>query len=297
MISDVAKLMASMALLPFTPSNCPSQQDMNRVLFTLTLLVSCADLSLAQEASKLQPADRPIAEVVDYYIDARLRQAGIGPAEQAAAANVLRRTMLDLVGRIPTAAEAKHYVADETENKRESMVDHLLATSAFTRHQANELSTLLMGSPDNKMIEYLKPAVGENRPWDQIFRELIAADNESTRHFIRSRVKDLDQLTNDMSVVFFGVNVSCAQCHDHPLVSEWTQAHFFGMKSFFNRTFEHGDHLGEREYGLVSYKTTAGEDKTAPLMFLTGTVLDEPEEKKLNDEEKKKWEREGRSPF
>lgn len=261
---------------------------MHRVLFTLALSVLCANLCVAQEASELQPADRAIHEVIDHYIDARLQEAGVGAAEQADAANILRRTMLDLVGRIPTAAEAKRYVADETENKREAMVDRLLATSAFTRHQANELSTLLMGSPDNKLLEYLKPAVTENRRWDQMFRELITADDDSTRHFIKSRVKDLDKLTNDMSVVFFGVNVSCAQCHDHPLVSEWTQGHFFGMKSFFNRTFENGDHLGEREYGLVSYKTTAGEEKTAQLMFLTGTVLEEPEEKKLNDEEKKK---------
>ncbi|MBP90422.1 MAG: hypothetical protein CMJ64_27575 [Planctomycetaceae bacterium] len=242
----------------------------------------------AEDAAGLLPADQPIHEVVDHYVDLQLQAAGVGPAEQADEANIIRRTMLDLVGRIPTAAEAKLYLAAESPTKREAAVDRLVTSPGFTRHQANELSTLLMGKPDDKMLKYLKVAVAENRPWDQIFREMLAGKEENTREFLKSRVKDLDRLANDASVVFFGVNVSCAQCHDHPLVSEWTQAHFFGMKSFFSRTFENGDHLGEREYGLVNYKTTEGEEKTAQLMFLTGTVLEEPAERKLTDDEKKK---------
>ena len=56
--------------------------------------------------------------------------------------------------------------------------------------------------------------------------------------FLRQRVKDLDRLTTDVSSIFFGVNISCAQCHDHPLVRDWKQDHFYGMKSFFSRTFD-----------------------------------------------------------
>jgi hypothetical protein len=261
---------------------------MRRALLTPLFVVLAIRPALAEDAAELQPPDRPIAEVVDHYVDLNLKAAGVGAAEQADTANILRRTVLDLVGRIPTAAEAKQYLADERPNKREATVDRLIASPSFARHQANELSTLLMGKPDDKLLKYLKVAVEENRPWDQIFRDLIAGEDEHTREFLKTRVKDLDRLANDASVVFFGVNVSCAQCHDHPLVSEWTQAHFFGMKSFFSRTFENGDFLGERDYGLVSYKTTGGEDKTAQLMFLTGTVLEEPEEKKLTDDEKKK---------
>jgi hypothetical protein len=121
-----------------------------------------------------------------------------------------------------------------------------------------------------------------------VFRDLLAADPESgADQFLKSRIRDLDRLANDTSVIFFGVNVSCAQCHDHPLVSEWKQSHFFGMKSFFSRTFENGDFLGERDYGLVKFQTTDGEEKIAPLMFLTGTVLAEPETPDPSDQQKK----------
>ena len=80
-------------------------------------------------------------------------------------------------------------------------------------------------------------AVGENRPWDRIFRELMLPDQTDkvqkvAAEYLRQRVKDLDRLTADVSSTFFGVNISCAQCHDHPLVHDWKQDHFYGMKAF-----------------------------------------------------------------
>src|SRR6202008_3249486 len=117
--------------------------------------------------------------------------------------------------------------------------------------------------------------------------------------FLRSRVNDLDRLTNEVSVVFFGVNVSCAKCHDHPKVEDWKQDHYYGMKSFLDRTVEVGSFVGEREAGGVKVKTVDGEEKWAKFMFLTGRVVEvagaeEPskearqEEKRRLDEAKKK---------
>ena len=233
-------------------------------------------------------ADAEIQDAVDHYIDQRLKDVGVAPAPLADDANILRRTMLDLVGRIPTAHEAREFIASTDSDKRTAMVDRLIGSPGFPRHHANELNSMLMQGASGDLLKYLRPAVADNRPWDQVFRDLIAADSESgADQFLKSRVKDLDRLANDTSVIFFGVNVSCAQCHDHPLVSEWTQSHFFGMKSFFSRTYENGDFLGERDYGLVKFQTTSGEEKVAPLMFLTGKVLEEPEASEPTDEQKK----------
>src|SRR6185437_3014953 len=129
--------------------------------------------------------------------------------------------------------------------------------------------------------EYLSVAIRENRGWDQIFRDLMLAREDAggargSDQFLKARAKDTDRLTNDVSMLFFGVNISCTQCHDHPLVDEWKQDHFYGLKSFFNRTFLNGTFLAERDYGLVTYKTPEGEDRNAPLMFLTGARPQEP---------------------
>src|SRR5262245_13688227 len=114
-----------------------------------------------------------------------------------------------------------------------------------------------------------------------------ARSQKGATDFLKSRVKDQDLLTNDVSRLFFGVNISCAQCHDHPLVPDWKQAHFYGLKSFFNRTFDNGGFIGEREYGLVSYQTPKGEARQADLMFLTGLKPKEPENKEPDGKAKK----------
>lgn len=262
---------------------------MARVKFAIAFLLLAAPAS----AADLLPADRPIAEAIDHYIDAHLAEVNVTPAPLASDGNVLRRLMLDLAGRIPTAREAHEYLADTDPAKREKLVDRLLQSEGFQRHQVEVLNTLLTYPAGNDLRNYLSEAVKQNRPWDQIFRELLLTEGqekapEDAHEFLRAFVGDVDQLTNEVSVRFFGINVSCAKCHDHPLVTSWTQDHFYGMKSFFNRTFENGGFIGEREYGLVSFQTTDGEKRDAQLMFLTGDVLDEPEHKEPSDDEKKK---------
>jgi hypothetical protein len=251
-------------------------------LLTLAALLACAHQAPGQTPSDLLPPDKPIPEVVDHYIDAALKEAGIAPAPQADDATLVRRLTLDLVGRIPTAAEVQAYVSSTAPDKRAELVDRLMASPGFQRHQVNEFDAMLMAGTRSSLRDYLTLAFKEDRSWAVIFRELIRADetNPKTRgssNFLKAHVKDLDRLTNEVSVLFFGVNVSCAQCHDHPLVHDWKQDHFYGMKSFFNRTFEAGGQIAERDKGIVQFKTTKGVSKNAQLMFLTGTVVVDPE--------------------
>ena len=252
------------------------------VVCMLVFLAWAAPLS----AELLLPAECSIPEVVDLCIDARLQESDTIPAPPAGEATLVRRTTLDLVGRFPTVREVRNYLSSDSTAKRVEMVERLLGSPAFVRHQANQLNTLL--NHDNEdMTGFLRLAVSEHRSWDHVFRELMVGDAAGADQFLKSRVQDLDRLANDASVIFFGVNISCAQCHDHPLVGEWTQEHFYGMKSFFSRTFENGGFVGERDYGKVKYKTTAGEEMTAKMVFLTGTMVDEPAAVEPNEEQKK----------
>ena len=248
-------------------------------------------------AGDLLPPDRPIAAVVDHYIDAALRKEAIKPATTADDATLIRRLTLDLAGRIPTAAEARAYVDSSDPDKRTRLIDRLMASSGFVRHQATELDTMLMAGSTGSLRDYLVKATGENRPWDQIFRELMLPDQTDkgqkvAAEYLRQRVKDLDRLTADVSSTFFGVNISCAQCHDHPLVRDWKQDHFYGMKSFLNRTFVNGTDragfLGEHAYGAIRFKTTDDVERQARMMFLTGSRVDVADAKEPSREEQKK---------
>lgn len=229
---------------------------------------------------KLPPADRPIAEVVDRYIDEKLATAKVAPAGQVDDANFIRRATLDLIGRVPTPVEIAEYHADKSPRKREVLVDRLLASKEFVEHQVNEFDWMLMQSTGS-LRNYLAEAFGEGRSWDKMFRELLLVDELPTDKkpavdFLKTRIKDQDRLTNDVSSLFFGVNISCAQCHDHPLAKDWKQDHFYGLKSFLSRSFDNGGFIGERDYGAVTFLTPAGQSKPAQLMFLTGLVVDEP---------------------
>jgi len=267
------------------------------VAATATLLAVVLAIGTAAAGTDLLPGDRRIEDVVDHYIDLALKNAAVTPAPLADDATLVRRLMLDLAGRIPTAAEARAYIRSQDRDQRAGLVDRLMASPGFLRHQVNELDSMLMTGGKNSLREYLVTAVAENRPWNRIFRELMLPDQtdktqKAAAVYLRQGLQDLDRLTADVSSTFFGVNVSCAQCHDHPLVRDWKQDHFYGMKAFFSRTFATGNgndsFLGERAYGDVRFKTTDDIERKAPLMFLTGRRVDAPDAREPSAEEKKK---------
>jgi hypothetical protein len=263
----------------------------------LAVLAAFLIIATAAAGADLLSGDRRIEEVVDHFISQALKKAAVTPAPAADDATLVRRLTLDLAGRIPTAAEARAYIDSTDRDKRVHLVDRLMAAQSFARHQVNELDTMLTSGGRDSLREYLIVAVGQNRPWDRIFREIMLPDQtdkaqKAAAVYLIRGIKDLDRLTAEVSSTFFGVNISCAQCHDHPLVPDWKQDHFYGMKAFFARTFATGTgnngFLGERGSGEVRFKTTDDIERKARLMFLTGRRVDEPNSQDLSSEDKKK---------
>jgi len=269
-----------------------------RQISVILLFFSCLLLSpYVIQAADLLPAETPIPEAIDHYVRLRLQQEQIKPAKQATDSTLLRRLTLDLAGRIPTAAEARDYFATQDPQKRDALVERLLASPDFAYHQRNELDVLLLARKknDGNWRKYLLQATREDRTWDQMFREIMLGqeghkpEEDAALEFLKVRAKELDDMTNDTSRLFFGVSINCAKCHDHPLVDDWKQDHYFGFTSFFNRTYLNKKKLlAEKSKGNVKFKTTAGEEKKAKIMFLTGTVIEEPVLEKSNPERKKK---------
>lgn len=263
-----------------------------RLLLTAALV---AAPSLAHAAEVAPSA--PIQKAIDQFLDAAIADAGITPAPQANDATVIRRLTLDLVGRIPTSGEVEAYTKSTDADKRAKLVDRLINSPGFVRHQAALFEVMLNPEGERRgsgaLREYLTSALKDGKPWDVMFREMMLPNEADPKlkgaaDFLRGRLSDADKLTSDVSVVFFGVNVSCAQCHNHPHVKDWTQDHFYGMKAFLARTFDNGGFLGERGYGVIKYKPTKGPERTARMMFLSGATVEDANAKEPSAEDQKK---------
>ncbi len=221
---------------------------------------------------------------IDQHIAARLVKEGVEPAPIVDDGEFVRRVTLDLAGRIPTVAERDAYLQSENADRKLQLVQRLLDSPDYVFQQRDQLDILLLQRDEynDRWREYLLEATRENRPWDQLFRETMlpeeyAATDTRPVAFLKRRTNDLDAMTNDSSVLWFGVNISCAKCHDHPLVEDWTQAHYYGMAAFFKRTFQtRKGFLSERFDGVPKYTDIGGQDHEAEMMFLTGQKLELP---------------------
>lgn len=264
---------------------------------TAAILIACSAIALADDSAtlpELLPADLSIADAIDRYISQTHSRDGIVPAERAADTTIHRRMTLDLVGRIPTVSEQQWLQTIDPERRVSALAERLMEQPGFSLHLRNEMDTLLLPRQpnDGKFREYLLWAIQENRSWETMFRDMLLPQpsegpQSGAIRFIETRIGQVDDLTNDTAVLFFGVNISCAKCHDHPLVEDWRQDHYYGMQSFFTRTYKTKKNtLAEKFYDQVKFKTTAGEDKTAAFMFLTGRVL-EDRTPKFNEDERK----------
>jgi hypothetical protein len=266
----------------------------------LSIMALISDLFLTFVAASLLLTTEPLPDdvtpqqAIDIAIDRRITEAGIVAAPIVDDARFLRRVTLDLAGRVPTRSELTEFLADADGDTRSALVDRLVASPDFAYHQRNELDLLLLARlrDDGEWRDYLLVATRENRSWDRLFREIILPERERPGEkgpaaFLRERVQELDDVTNDAAALLFGVNVSCAKCHDHPLVDDWLQDHYFGMASFFKRTYRtRKGMLAEKFEGDLKFTTVDGEEKPAAFMFLTGTTVADPSGPRSDDERK-----------
>lgn len=225
---------------------------------------------------------RSTVERVDALMTSHWTANGVPTAAACDDATFLRRVTLDLIGRIPTVDELDAFLKDGAADKRSKRIDALVAGPEFPLFWGAQLDEFIQGTHagNEAFIDYLRRSLREGKGWDSVFRELMVgpwtADSQKpAARFLEIRAKQLDQLTVDATRAFFGVDVSCAQCHDHPLVDAWKQDHFYGMASFFNRTTGGKGTVGEKSDGEVTF-VSKGTSKTSPVMFLSGRIMTSP---------------------
>lgn len=203
-------------------------------------------LLLSLVLSSFAFAQEPLHQRIDTLIEAA---AGGELAAQADDAEFLRRVYLDLAGRIPTRDEAVSFLDDKDVDKRTKLIEKLLASDDHVRRLEQVLTVMLMErlGDHEEWRKYLRESVKSNKHWDVFVRELLNpdADNEATRGsalFFSKRLEnygqnpvDVPALVRDVGRLLLGVDVQCAQCHDHLFIDEYKQEHYHGMFAYISQ--------------------------------------------------------------
>lgn len=229
----------------------------------------------------------------------------------------LRRVYLDLVGRVPLEQESAEFIGDQSSDRRAKLVDKLLQSDEHAKHFAELFDVLLMGRPkrgearsrrENGWYDYLELSIRENRPWNQIAKELVLARPIEDKYrgavvFIYERENKHQEIAEAVSANLFGVQIQCAQCHDHPLADEIRQKHYWGLVGFFRRSenvqSKNGIRVGESAIGgYENFSDLSGNAQPNLLVFFNDQQVQEerpadPKTEKDDDLRYRASEREG----
>ncbi|MFO0846272.1 MAG: DUF1549 and DUF1553 domain-containing protein [Gemmataceae bacterium] len=185
-----------------------------------------------------------LAAHIDKLILARLRADDADPSPRASDEEFLRRAYLDITGKIPPADRAAEFLDSKDSNKRAKLIDQLLASKDFGRHLADVWQRLLLprDSDNRRLMQYYPHLVGwleerfnANPGWDVTVKEILTATgpvekNGPVIYWLANN--SADKVTDSVGRMFLGVQVQCAQCHNHPF-ADWKQTDYWGLASFF----------------------------------------------------------------
>jgi hypothetical protein len=201
-----------------------------------------------------EPAQKLAAEI-DRHLANHWAEAQVQPAPLSSDAEFLRRVYLDLAGRIPSVAEARSFLADRQADRRERLVERLLASPRYAVHFAAVYRALLIPEAGNSFLvrfqqgnfeDWLRQRLSSNAGYDDLTRRILTAKVDagagfgglgvgrpSPLAFYAAKEYKPENLAAGAARVFLGVRVECAQCHNHPFAA-WKREQFWSFAAFFS---------------------------------------------------------------
>jgi len=200
--------------------------------------------------------EREMTRRVDGLLAKSWKNAGVEPAPPATDATFLRRAFLDLTGAIPTVGEVRTFLRDQSPDKRARLIDRLLGTAAkngqpgrpgnsrHATHLANIWQEVMLPQVNTNIRfryqsgafnQWLRNHFADNTPYDKVVTELLTYTGSSRTGpglFYQVLEYKPEELAASTSRIFLGVQIQCAQCHDHPF-DHWTQKDFWGYAGWF----------------------------------------------------------------
>lgn len=208
---------------------------------------------------------------IDRFVLSRLEAKGLTPAAEAGKRTLMRRVTLDLTGLPPKPEDVEAFVADQSTDAYEKLVDRLMATPQWGEHRARYwLDAARYGDTHGIHIDNYREiwpyrdwvirAFNANMPFDRFTTEQIAGDllpKPTLEQRIATGFQRCNVTTNEAGViideveaiyakdradtigaVYMGLTVGCATCHDHKF-DPIQQKDFYALTAFFRNSTQH----------------------------------------------------------
>lgn len=211
-------------------------------LSAVCLLLLAPAATLPAAADSPDEAMRQMAARIDALLLQKLEERQVEPAPLADDGVFLRRAYLDLVGSIPTVAQTRAYLADDSPDKRQKLIADLLQSPAYSTHMANTWRALILKPTDDPQQQrneagletWLRGKFSQNVRYDRLVEEFLTTTQgtDGPGYFYAANELKPELLASETSRIFLGLQLGCAQCHDHPF-DRWSQKDFWGLAAFF----------------------------------------------------------------
>lgn len=209
-------------------------------------------------------SETSVAREVDRLIAEELRRAAIDPAAAARDEDFLRRVTLDFAGTLPSPEDVTLFGLNPDATKRAKVVDGLLETENYARNWARYWRDVIFSNATEMRSrlahgifeDWMAGQLQQNRPWDEVAAELITAtgdvrENGATALIFAHGGEPVD-VAAETSRIFLGIQIQCANCHDHPS-DRWKREQFHQLAAYFPRVAVRP----KRDEGLRSFEVVS----------------------------------------
>ena len=232
------------------------------------------------------PPTTPV-NYVDELVNEKLKKLRIAPSGVCSDETFLRRAFLDLTGTLPTIDDYNRFMSNGDPEKRNKLIDELLARKEFTELWVGYWAEWLMVRSSVQIsykamllyYNWLADQIGKNVPMDKMVQNLLGANGGTFKvpqtNYYQNETDTL-KVAENVAQVFMGMRVQCAQCHNHPF-DRWTQDDYYSFAAFFSQIGRKG---GEDYRETIVFNSGGGEvahpvgGRVMAPKFLGGGVAD-----------------------
>jgi hypothetical protein len=228
------------------------------VRFGFLTLAAALVLGRPARSAEIRLDAAALARRIDQEIQKQLDTRQVPASGLADDAEFLRRVYLDMHGAVPPTDRVVAFLDSKAPDKRARLIDELLASPRYGVRLADVWDEMLVRpKPGDDLRRYsrieltrwLEDSFNRNRPWNEIAYDLITASGTRAQNpamiylsngGLKQQLNAADA-TGSVSRLFLGVQLQCAECHNHPFTG-WKKTDFWALAAFFGKMQRVGYH-------------------------------------------------------